>query len=334
MPSTGSRLQVGDSSRLRLAQLALEAAAAAPGVEGVDAGPQGSCVTADPPAGLLRGVSVIAQADGRYSIDLCLVAGIVPLVALGDEIRSKLQARAEREGLAAQLGETNVKFVRVLGPGETLDQATREPRESRDDESRSGPELERESDSDTQTDPDTDTAGEIDQEPDTDAAGETDPEPDTDREGESGRDAESDPDQGTESEPDQETESDPVQETESEPDQGTDRRTEGVSGSPAAREREAVRLEARPLRAVGAVLEREVAAWEREVAAREREVAAREREVAAREREVAAREREGLFASGALPAGSASSLTVSGPLPGAEASADREQPTSDREQPA
>src|SRR5947199_4319841 len=101
---------VGDASRVALARLALDVVASIPGVAGTDAGPGGLCVTADPPFGVLQGVSVIAQSDGRYEVDLCLVARIVPLLPLGDDIRSRLRARAAREGLAEQLGAVNVEF--------------------------------------------------------------------------------------------------------------------------------------------------------------------------------------------------------------------------------
>lgn len=112
------RSEVGDSPRVGLARLALEAALAVSGVVRADAGPHGMCVTTDPSRGLMRGASVCALADGRYAVDLCLVAGLVPLVELAEEVRSKIRARVEREGLIAQLGEVNVEFVRVLSAEE------------------------------------------------------------------------------------------------------------------------------------------------------------------------------------------------------------------------
>ena len=66
----------------------------------------------------MRGASVCALADGSYGVDLCLVAGIVPLLELAEEVRSKVRARVQRDGLIAQLGEVNVEFVRVLSPEE------------------------------------------------------------------------------------------------------------------------------------------------------------------------------------------------------------------------
>jgi len=108
------------SSRLDLARLALGAALAVPEVLGAEAGVHATRVTADPPAGLLHGVSVIAQADGRYAVDLCLVARIVPLLALGEAVRRQVQESARRGGLADQLGTVNVEFARLLTPEEAL----------------------------------------------------------------------------------------------------------------------------------------------------------------------------------------------------------------------
>ena len=119
MPSVPPE-QVGDDSRVALARLALDAVSTMPGVAGTDVGPGGFCVTADPPSGVLRGVSVIAQPDGRYEVDLCLVVRMVPLLSLSDDIRHRLRARAAREGLADQLGTVNVDFAQALSVGETI----------------------------------------------------------------------------------------------------------------------------------------------------------------------------------------------------------------------
>ena len=109
------------SDRVRLARLALDAALVVPDVLAAEAGVHGVRVTADPPAGPLRGVSVIAQADGRYAVDLRLVAGMVPLVTLGEEVRRRVQTRAGRDGLADRLGTVNVEFARLLTPDEVED---------------------------------------------------------------------------------------------------------------------------------------------------------------------------------------------------------------------
>jgi hypothetical protein len=111
-------LETRASDRLRLARLALESALVVPDVLGAEAGVHGVHVTADPSVGRLRGVSVIAQADGRYAVDLRLVARMVPLVALGEEVRRRVRASAGREGLADRLGTINVEFARLVTPEE------------------------------------------------------------------------------------------------------------------------------------------------------------------------------------------------------------------------
>jgi hypothetical protein len=107
-----------DSPRVRLARFALEAALAAPNVVAAEAGLHGMRVTADPPGGVLRGVSVISVGGGRYAVDLCLVACVAPLVPLGEEVRRRVQASAQRNGLAEQLSTVSVEFARVLTPAE------------------------------------------------------------------------------------------------------------------------------------------------------------------------------------------------------------------------
>lgn len=110
--------QASASPRVRLARGALEAALAVPGVLAAEAGTPPVRVTADPEAGLLRGVSVIAQTGGVYAVDLRLAAGLVPLLPLGEEVRRRVRERARRDGVAEQLGDVNVEFARMLAPGE------------------------------------------------------------------------------------------------------------------------------------------------------------------------------------------------------------------------
>ena len=116
---------VGGSARVRLAHLALESAEKVPGVVGTDAGPGALCVTADPEYGVLRGVSVIASADGRYEINLCLNAKLVPLLELGEAVASAVGRRVKREGLGAFLGEVHVEFAQVLTEAEIVAQRER-----------------------------------------------------------------------------------------------------------------------------------------------------------------------------------------------------------------
>lgn len=108
----------GATRRVALARLALDAALAVPDVVAGDAGMHGLRVTADPRAGLLRGVSVTAERDGRYAVDLRLVARLAPLVALGEAVRRRVQDSARRQGFADQLGGVNVEFARIAEPGD------------------------------------------------------------------------------------------------------------------------------------------------------------------------------------------------------------------------
>ncbi len=101
------------SDRVHLARVALAAALAVPGVVRGEAGVGVPRVTADGPE-LLVGVSATAQADGRYALDLRLIAGLVPLWPLAEDIRAGVQAGAARAGLAELLGSVDVEFVDVL----------------------------------------------------------------------------------------------------------------------------------------------------------------------------------------------------------------------------
>lgn len=108
------RPEAGGSLRVRVARTALQAALQAPGVVGSDPGPSRLRVTADPPADPLVGVSAIAQADGRYAIDLSLVADLVPLPALAEEVRERVRKRTQGERLEDLLGLINVEFAYVV----------------------------------------------------------------------------------------------------------------------------------------------------------------------------------------------------------------------------
>lgn len=108
------RPEAAGSLRVRVARTALEAALQAPGVLGSDPGPSRLRVTADPPADPLVGVSATAEADGRYAVDFSLVADMVPLPALADEVRERVRKRARGERLEELLGSINVEFAYVV----------------------------------------------------------------------------------------------------------------------------------------------------------------------------------------------------------------------------
>jgi hypothetical protein len=108
------RPEAPGSVRLRVARAALQAALEAPGVLGSDSGPSGLRLTADPPSNPLVGVSATAQADGRYGVDLSLVASMVPLPELAEEVRDRVRKRAGGEQLEDVLGTINVEFAYMV----------------------------------------------------------------------------------------------------------------------------------------------------------------------------------------------------------------------------
>jgi hypothetical protein len=85
-----------------------------PGVLGSESGPSGARVTADPVSGALIGVLATAQSDGRYAVDLSLVADMVPLPALAEKVRAHVRKRVDGEQLGTVLGAVNVEFASVV----------------------------------------------------------------------------------------------------------------------------------------------------------------------------------------------------------------------------
>lgn len=101
------------SERERLATVALHAAQATAGVAGSDAGPAGLYCTRVGSA-VLDGVAVIAEREGRYSVELSLVALPVPLYPLAATVRERLTSAAVAAGLGAQLGTIDIQFTDVV----------------------------------------------------------------------------------------------------------------------------------------------------------------------------------------------------------------------------
>jgi hypothetical protein len=108
------RFEAGQSVRVRVARAALQAALEVPDVLGADAGQGGRRVTADPASGPLIGVLATAQSDGRYAVDLSLVADMVPLPALAEAVRARVSKRMDGEQLGNVLGAVNVEFAYVV----------------------------------------------------------------------------------------------------------------------------------------------------------------------------------------------------------------------------
>jgi len=104
----------GRSPRVRVGRAALQAALEVPGVLGSDSGPSGARVTADPVSGPLIGVLATAQSNGRYAVDLSLVADMVPLPALAEKVRAHVRKRVDGEQLGTVLGAVNVEFASIV----------------------------------------------------------------------------------------------------------------------------------------------------------------------------------------------------------------------------
>ena len=81
---------------------------------GSDSGPGGRWVTGEPASGALIGVLATAQSDGRYAVDLSLVADMVPLPALAEDVRARVRKRVDGEQLEDVLGAVNVEFAYVM----------------------------------------------------------------------------------------------------------------------------------------------------------------------------------------------------------------------------
>lgn len=103
------------SARVRLAALALEAARAVDGVLAADVGPHATHITTSGSITVL-GVLVVAEPEGRYSIDLGLQARLVPLGALADAVRARVVRSVTRAGLADLIGAVSVTFHDVAAP--------------------------------------------------------------------------------------------------------------------------------------------------------------------------------------------------------------------------
>lgn len=114
LAASPDRPEAAGSLRVGVARAALHAALQTPGVVGSDPGPSRLRVTADPPADPLVGVSATAQADGRYGIDLSLVADLVPLPELAEQVRERVRKRTRGERLEEVLGSINIDFAYVV----------------------------------------------------------------------------------------------------------------------------------------------------------------------------------------------------------------------------
>jgi hypothetical protein len=114
-PPTSSAARAVGSSRSRLARVGLEAATGMPEIAAGVRGRHRLWATVD--AGeILKGVVATARPDGRFDVELHLVAEwpFGSLFALADQVRTRVQRAAARVGLDDLLGSITVGFEDVL----------------------------------------------------------------------------------------------------------------------------------------------------------------------------------------------------------------------------
>ena len=106
------------SPRSQLARAALDAACSLPQVAGGVRGAKGLWATTDAGA-LLEGVTAVARTDGRYDVDLHLIAQwpLDSLYSLAEEVRERVRRAADRGGLGLAVGEVSVSFEDLREPG-------------------------------------------------------------------------------------------------------------------------------------------------------------------------------------------------------------------------
>lgn len=103
------------SDRVLLARLAIESALKVDGVADPHLPPVGGHSTRG--AGVhVEGVTVNASPGGIYDVGLHLVARVVPLPALAERVRDRVEGAARRAGLAERLGPISVRFEDLVEP--------------------------------------------------------------------------------------------------------------------------------------------------------------------------------------------------------------------------
>lgn len=114
LPAPGAAV----SPRVELAGVALRAALAVDGVVAAHPGPRGTHVTQDRET-RLPGVVAAAERGGRYSVDLCLTARLVPLRELGQRVAERVRRDVEAAGMSNRLGAVRVTIADVEAEGLT-----------------------------------------------------------------------------------------------------------------------------------------------------------------------------------------------------------------------
>jgi len=112
LPSSGFS-PVG-SERVRLTRAARAVALGTSGVVGMDAGPMGLLVT-EGGGERLEGVLCVATRHGGYEVSVGLVCELVPLLALGERIKSGVGRAAATAGIALESVSVHVAEIRAAG---------------------------------------------------------------------------------------------------------------------------------------------------------------------------------------------------------------------------
>ena len=103
------------SDRALIARIAIESALKVEGVVEPHLPPVGRQSTSSSGA-RVDGVTVTASPGGTYDVALHLVARQVPLPALGERVRTRVEGAARRAGLAERLGAIGVRFEDLAEP--------------------------------------------------------------------------------------------------------------------------------------------------------------------------------------------------------------------------
>ncbi len=104
-------IQKPPSRAATVARLALDAARALDGVIDGTSG-RGRWVTPDR-SDPVSGAIAVVRADGRFDVELHLVAGLVPLHPLGERIRDRIDKDARKAGVDGLIGPVNIAFEDV-----------------------------------------------------------------------------------------------------------------------------------------------------------------------------------------------------------------------------
>lgn len=94
-----------------VARLALDAARSLDGVVDATSG-RGRWITPDR-NGVVPGAIAVVRPDGRFDVELHLVAGVVPLHPLGERIRDRVERDARVAGVGELIGPVHVAFEDV-----------------------------------------------------------------------------------------------------------------------------------------------------------------------------------------------------------------------------